>query len=121
MTGIGPASRSLGRRAYTQVLERAVLPAGDLALRTEFMRELRRWRQLERCSAGALAAEQRAGLEGLLHHATTVVPYYRDLRITRSSDPFEWLRRFPILTKAHLRDHGDVLRTPGLGGLVKIS
>jgi len=120
VTSLSP-DRSPSERAYNHALERLVLPAGDLALRTEFIKELRRWRQVQRLSAPELANGQRAGLERLLRHASTEVPHYRDLRTTGSDDPYAWLRQFPILTKSHLRSEADRLITLGARNLVKIA
>lgn len=103
------------------MLERAVLPLGDVIMRTEFMRELRRWRRIQHLGADELAARERHGLTQLLRHATKQVPHYRDLDVTPSEDPHEWLRRFPVLTKSDLRNEGELLITPGSTGLVKIS
>lgn len=115
------ASRSAFDVAYTQFLERLVLPLGDIALRTEFMRELRRWRRIEQLDSPALLKLQRDGLARLLEHATTTVPHYQPGRSAKSKDPYEWLRRFPVMTKADLRNYRDRLLTPGATGLVKIS
>ena len=114
-------TRGLPSRLHNAALERLVLPAGDAVLRTEFMRELRRWRRIQHLDADALARLQRSGLVSLLEHATAEVPYYRGLNISRDGDPYEWLRRFPILTKQHLRADGDRILTPGATNLVKIS
>jgi phenylacetate-CoA ligase len=116
-----PAGRSSAERAYNAFLERLVLPAGDRALRTEFMATLRTWRQVQHLPRPELDRLQRQNLTALLEHATTRVPYYRDLGIDRPADPDEWLRRFPILTKATLREQGDRLCTTGAEGLVEVS
>lgn len=121
MTPPAPPSRSLPSRIHNAALERLVLPAGDAVLRTEFMRELRRWRRIQHLDAHALARLQHDSLASLLEHATTEVPYYRDLNLPRDDDPYTWLRRFPILTKQHLRADGDRLITPAATNLVKIS
>ena len=113
MTGAPAGERTRGDRAYAQLLERALLPAGDLVLRTEFVRELRRWRRIQHLSGPAIAQLQRSALQDVLRHASTAVPHYRDLRIEPHDDPYEWLRRFPLLTKADLRSSVDRLRTPG--------
>ena len=121
MTAPHGLRRGPGARAYNQLIERTVLPAGDLVLRTEFMRELRRWRRIERMSAEEISSLQRSSLERVLRHATSSVPHYRTLCLRRDDDPFAWLRRFPILTKADLRTEADRLVTPGVTKLVKIS
>jgi phenylacetate-CoA ligase len=115
------AERTAVERAYNQFLERMVLPVGDRVLHTEFMATLRRWRRIQHLPGPELARMQRDGLTRLLEHATTRVPYYQGLGIERPADPHEWLRRFPILTKATLRDEGDRLCTPGIEGLVQVS
>lgn len=90
-------------------------------MRTEYMRELRRWRGIQRLDSTSLARMQRNALQHLLRHATTNVAYYHDLAIPSSGDPHEWLRRFPLLTKSHLRDHEDQLRDPRIKRVVKVS
>ncbi len=115
------ARRGVSERSYNQFLERLVLPAGDVVLRTEFMRELRRWRRIQHLDANSLARLQSEGLAALLDHATTKVPHYRDLKTAKDDDPYKWLRQFPILTKQDLRADGDRLLTPGATNLVKIS
>lgn len=102
-------------------MEHVALPLGDLALRTEFMAELRRWRRIQHLSADELAALQRRHLTDLLQHATTKVPHYRSLELKPDPDPYVWLSRFPILTKQDLRSKGQDLLIPRSGKLVKVS
>lgn len=108
-------------RAYNAFLERLALPLGDRVLRTELMATLRQWRQIQHLPAPELARMQRANLASLLEHASRTVPYYAGLGVARDEDPYEWLRRFPILTKSVLRDEGERLCTPGVDGLVQVS
>lgn len=85
------------------------------------MAELRRWRRIQHLGSEELAGLQRRGLEKLLKHATTAVPHYRELAVAPATDPYEWLRRFPILTKSDLRSEKDRLLTPSVRRLVKVS
>jgi phenylacetate-CoA ligase len=94
---------------YNKLVEHVLLPVGDSVLNTEFMATLRTWRYFQGLSAGALQDIQRDKLRSLLEHASKSVPYYRDLEVTSSADPYEWLTRFPILTKRSIRDGGDSL------------
>jgi phenylacetate-CoA ligase len=103
------------------LLERVVLPVGDRILHTEFMATLRLWRRIQHLPASELDRLQSENLVALLDHASSRVPYYRGLGIERSEDPHEWLRRFPILTKAVLREEGERLCTPGIDDLVRVS
>lgn len=116
-----PTPRTATERAYNAFLERLLLPLGDVVLRTEFMATLRRWRQVQHLPAPELARMQRQNLTALLEHASSNVPYYRELRVERPDDPYEWLRRFPVLTKAHLRDEGERLCSVGVDGLIEVS
>jgi phenylacetate-CoA ligase len=113
--------RTAFERAYNALVERVVLPVGDRVLHTEFMGTLRRWRRIQHLPGPELAAMQRANLTELLGHASTRVPYYRELDVARPEDPYEWLRRFPVLTKATLREEGDRLCSPGVEGLIEVS
>lgn len=111
----------LSERLYNQLIERVALPVGDALFRTEFIGELRRWRRIQHLPADGLRRLQHDGLRSLLTHATTAVPHYRDLRLGTSPDPYEWLRRFPILTKSDLRTEGERMLTPGSRRLVTVS
>lgn len=94
---------------YTTGLERTVLPLGDRVLRSEFMSTLRQARTMQHLPATELDRLQRERLAGLLRHATTAVPHYRDMDIRPDEDPFTWLRSFPILTKATLQEESSRL------------
>lgn len=119
MEEAGGRARGVAARAYTQLLERAVLPAGDLVLHTEFMRTLRMWRRIQHLPARDLQVLQDTNLNHLLTHATSRVPYYRSLGVQPAGDPHEWLRRFPILTKKELRSEGHRLCATGVENLVE--
>ncbi len=94
---------------YTIGLERLLLPLGDRLLHTEFMATLRAARAMAQLPSDRLRAIQRDRLVGLLRHASTAVPHYRELGVEPDDDPFIWLSRFPILTKEVLRDRTDAL------------
>lgn len=96
-------------RLYSRFAEHVVLPAGDLALRTEFTRTLRRMRRTVGLPASQLDALQAAALADLLQYATTTVPHYRSMVGGDPRRPHDWLRAFPVLTKLDLRDAADDL------------
>ena len=94
---------------YTGLLEGLLLPLGDRLLRTNVIAGLRAWRRIQWMSREELERLQAEALRRLLRHATTQIPYYRDLGIAEREDPYSWLRAFPVLTKGHLSSHGDRL------------
>ena len=95
-------------------MESIVLPAGDKALGTSFIEGLRYWRSFQHLSKEELERKQRELLTKLLTDSTKNIKYYRDLNITPSSDPYEWVKRFPILTKKKIKDNlDDMLLTGG--------
>lgn len=90
-------------KLYNFFLERFLLPLGDLFLGTRFMSSLRMWRSYQHLSPEALDLIQKQKLDKVLKHARQNVPYYRNLAILDESD----ITKFPILTKAIIRDQGD--------------
>lgn len=60
--------------------------------------------------AAQIQSYQRHTLRKALRHATENIPHYRDLGLDRSNDPFEWLAKFPTLTKGEVQSAGDRLR-----------
>jgi len=92
---------------YNKILEKVILPAGDAALGTEYIKHLKYWRKLQLKSADELASLQRDNLQKLLEHATINVPYFRDLNIRKEDDPYLWLKNFPQLTKRLIKDNID--------------
>ncbi|WKZ61641.1 MAG: hypothetical protein QY309_09120 [Cyclobacteriaceae bacterium] len=90
-------------KLYNFFLERFLLPLGDLCLGTRFMSSLRMWRSFQYLSASELELIQKQKLDKVLKHARQNIPYYRDLGIPDESD----ITKFPILTKAIIRDQGD--------------
>ncbi len=98
---------------YNSILEKILLPLGDAALGTSFIRELKRWRGISMLNEDDLRILQRSNLSRLLEYAVKEIPYYRGLKGKDISDPFELLKEFPILTKSEIKQniedlvHGD--------------
>ena len=88
---------------YTRLLENIVLPLGDKILGTNFISELRNWRTVSMFSREHLQQLQRENLKDLLKHSVSFVPYYKSLHITLSGNPYDDIRKFPLLTKPILR------------------
>jgi len=64
---------------YNRILENVILPAGDLALGTSFISELRRWRSISQLNERELNRLSVNNLERLLVFATGRVPFYKKI------------------------------------------
>jgi len=108
---------------YNKLMEDVVLPLGDKVLGTTFIKNLKQWRKFQYASKQELEKKQSEILQQLLQHATTNIKYYKGLNVPPATDPYEWLKQFPILTKQKIRDNmNDMLLTGGdTTGLVKES
>jgi len=96
------------------LLEKMILPIGDRMLGGSFMTELKELRTMK----GHLH-QQMQKLKNVLDHATEHSPYYRNFYVQRKGDPVEYLRQFPILTKADLRQHTADMLTQPMEGLTR--
>lgn len=85
---------------YNRLLEKIVLPSGDLLLGTSFISELRKWRKISLLNEAELQKLSMENLLYLLSEATARVPYYKEFAHKSSSDPIAWLKEFPIVDKS---------------------
>src|SRR5438552_1659141 len=92
---------------YRHILERVLLPLGDLALGTAFQANLEAWRERQWLPSQALQHLQTDNLLRLLTHASARVPFYRDKNIQPDQDARNWLRRFPVITKRDVKANID--------------
>lgn len=106
---------------YTEILERAILPAGDRLAGTSVMHHLARWRRLQWADPETLRREQAERLGRLLDHARRHVPYYRTVDPVSNADPFATLRHFPVLHKATIKERPDDFLTSDSAGLIASS
>ena len=79
---------------YNRILENVILPAGDLALGTSFISELRRWRRISQLTAEELNRLSVNNLGRLLVFATANVPFYKRFSDGNINDPEAWLKEF---------------------------
>jgi phenylacetate-CoA ligase len=104
---------------YNFLLEKFLLPMGDFFLGSSFIKELNKWRKIQWLPKEELDNLQRSNLEKLISFSLEKIPYYRELGIETTSDPYENLRKFPILTKDLLKEHTDDLVVDSKSKLVK--
>jgi len=90
------------------ILEKFVLPLGDLVAGTSVIKELRRQRAYANLSESELKELQQEKLLNLLSHATTSTAFYSKFKKGNLSLE-EWLATFPIVTKKDTIEFSDEL------------
>ena len=106
---------------YNALLENIVLPVGDKALGSSFMKIVREVRRDVSLSAEEIQELQEKKLQDILKFATTHSGYYKDLGIVREESPVDWLKSFPILDKPTLNSNVDDMLTLPKDKLIKNS
>ena len=91
---------------YNFVLEKIVLPIGDLLNRSSYIQQLRYWRKVDGLSAEELKALQEKNLQKVLKYAVDQVPYYQN---NVDSQKEISLENFPIINKQIIRNQTDDL------------
>ncbi|MBX2963384.1 MAG: phenylacetate--CoA ligase family protein [Cyclobacteriaceae bacterium] len=97
---------------YTSLLENIILPLGDFILGTKYISELKKWREIQWLSEVELLKKQEESLKHILLHSRSRIPYYKDLKLNDHTDPYVWLKQFPLLTKEILKSQSEKLINP---------
>ena len=92
---------------YNRLLEKVLLPIGDLLFGTSFTKELKKWRAIQKLPEEYIFRLQERNLKELLIYATRNIPYYRDQDISFDEDPYKWVKNFPILKKPDIKENID--------------
>jgi phenylacetate-CoA ligase len=99
--------------SYNLLLERVILPAGDLVNRSAFIKELNKWRKLQYLSEEELKALQKENLLRMLRHCIKNVKFYKKLNLNDVNDPYQWVKSFPIIKKHIIKENlPDFLTEP---------
>src|SRR6185437_1477346 len=106
---------------YNALLEDLVLPAGDKLLGTAYIEKLKEWRQIQGKSRAELNKLQKDSLQKLLALAVKKSPYYKGLQIPQDTDPFKWIKNFPVMTKQSIKENLDGLILEDKAKLIKVS
>lgn len=89
-----------------KLLENVVIPAADAFMGTNFMSELKHWRNhIGKLDRQQLKQLQQEKLEKLLEHATANIPFYRLQNIQLTGSPYTDIKQFPILYKQVIKDN----------------
>jgi phenylacetate-CoA ligase len=106
---------------YNKLIENIILPAGDIALGTAYMKQLRDWREIQFKNAAQLHAIQKERLAGLLSYASEKAPFYKNLNIPENQDPFARIKNFPVMTKKIIKEKMDGLVLKDRDSLIKLA
>jgi phenylacetate-CoA ligase len=100
--------------SYHKILKHILIPAGDLLFNTSFSRSLKEVCSLNSKSYQELASIQKNRLKALLDYASAYSAYYQSFNLEKEENPYQWIKKFPVLTKNILRSKTEqLLTTPG--------
>lgn len=95
--------------AYIKLLNKILLPLGDKVFGGQYIKFLKEWNQFDDCDAKKLDNIQSDRLTEVLHHARETVPFYKDKIDLSFDNPFEVLKKLPVLTKTLLNEKRENL------------
>ena len=91
---------------YNSFVENLVLPLGDLALKTDFIKELKFWRNtIDKMSSAELQNMQSERMEKLLQHAVENIPFYKRKEIKLTGNPYNDIKQFPVMYKQNIKEN----------------
>jgi phenylacetate-CoA ligase len=102
---------------YSFTLEHAVMPFGDRLHGGRLMEWLRLYRTEQWLPADEMRKITSRRLSVMLGHARSKVPFYIGTAY-KSSDSFDDLRQFPIITKSDIKESLGDLSTQSVAGLI---
>ncbi len=94
---------------YRTVIEKLVLPAGDIISGTKISRQLRYWRKVAKFPEDDITRLSRSNLNQILDFATKSIPFYSDISLNHIREPEERLLSFPVMQKEDIRNNLDDL------------
>ncbi|WP_405605364.1 hypothetical protein [Polaribacter sp. Asnod1-A03] len=105
---------------YNKILEKIILPLGDVILNTSYIKRLKYWRSIDELSFKEIKKVQESSLKRVLKLASEKSSFYENVKL-EGSNPYLWLENFPILTKEILNENIDNLLTEKKNNLIKFS
>jgi phenylacetate-CoA ligase len=90
------------------ILEKFILPIGDIVVGSSFFSKLMELRSICSLSEEKLVELQNNKLQNLLKYSVKFVPFYADLNLELTGNQID-IKKFPILNKDTLLDHQNSL------------
>ena len=91
---------------YNKLVENIIFPVGDALLKTDFISQLKYWRNtVVNKSQAELQQMQRDRLTTLLAHTIDKIPFYKNKKIILSGNPFCDIRQFPVMYKKVIKEN----------------
>ncbi len=87
---------------YSFLLEKIIMPIGDVINGSSYIKQLNYWRKIDLLSSEELNALQKENLAAILNYASKHVPYYQ-------GKDDENLMSFPVIDKMVIREQLDAL------------
>lgn len=97
------------------------MPFGDLLTGSSVMQELRYWRKVCKYSEEQLQELSHNKLTRILEYATQNIPFYAKYSDLRTNNPYVWIKSFPIMYRADIRNNLNDLTVVPKEKLIQIS
>lgn len=104
---------------YNFLLEKFILPTGDLFFNTATIKSLSEWRNICNYSEQELTKLQEINLKNLLQFAVDNSQFYSNLKEKFNEDPYVWIKEFPIMKKPDYLKNIDSIITEDKRKLIK--
>jgi len=101
---------------YNFILENVFLPIGDLLLRSHYISSLKEKRKVLFLPENELKILEKENLKKVLKNAVENTEFYNSIAL-EGDNPFEWLKKFPIVDKKILNANGLKMLTCEVKGL----
>lgn len=98
-------------KLYNKLLEKIILPIGDLINGSSFIKNLYQWRKICKLSEKDISQLSSENLRKILVHSKNI-EFYKKYDIKYSKDPNKWIKNFPIITKNDLEKYQDEFTDP---------
>lgn len=95
---------------YPLILEKILLPIGDMLFGTTYILHLKKYRKWFNCNETELSSLEENHLKKVLLNAVNHSQFYQSI-ILQGDNPYEWLKKFPIIDKKMLNENVDTIIT----------
>ena len=94
---------------YNQFCEYIILPFFDKINGGHLSSNYQNWKKFDKYSSDELNFLQKENLRKLLVHAKDNIPFYKDFNININADPYEEVKKLPLMYKPIIKENIDLL------------